>query len=36
VLLRDADLTIESQFGDFDGSALSTDSPEIITLARAV
>lgn len=32
-LLEGAGLRIESQFGDFDGSALTDASPEIITLA---
>ena len=32
-LLIDAGLRVEQQFGDFDGSALEQQSPEIITIA---
>jgi SAM-dependent methyltransferase len=34
-LLAEAGLSIERQFGDFDGRALQADSPEIITFAQA-
>jgi SAM-dependent methyltransferase len=33
-LLSDADLTIEQQFGNWDGSPFTPASPEIITIAR--
>jgi len=33
-LLSEADLAIEQQFGDWDGSTLIASSPEIITIAR--
>jgi hypothetical protein len=35
-LLRDAGFAIEQPFGDFDGGPLGENSPEIITIARAV
>jgi ubiquinone/menaquinone biosynthesis C-methylase UbiE len=35
-LLREAGLSAEHWFGDFDGARLSADSPEIIVIARAL
>jgi SAM-dependent methyltransferase len=35
-LLREAGLSAEHWFGDFDGAPLSADSPEIIVIARAL